>query len=117
MNHQIQEAAREIQGRFMPVLNASAKYVFAQEVAAIISKHLTEQWVKTPETMPEEKMEVVVACFPNDGEPFPMEGVYRIGNEWFSDNEDGRWCLNEYNFNVTHWMEKSELPPLPSPPE
>jgi hypothetical protein len=51
MEHRIEQAAKEIQERFIPVLNASAKYVFTQELAAILSRHLSNEWVKLRETV------------------------------------------------------------------
>jgi hypothetical protein len=97
VKQQIEEAAREIRAN---------NWLTEQEVAAIISKHLSSGWVKvTPETMPPNLTRYLIAFQYPDGGSNVMEGVYAGAGEWVDVTCD------KLPGTVTHWQN------IPSPPE
>jgi hypothetical protein len=109
MNHQIEEAAREIieaasdrqDERFCRLLAS-----WQPDFERIISKHLSSGWVKvTPETMPPNLTRYLVAFQYPDGGSNVMEGVYAGAGEWVDVTCD------KLPGTVTHWQN------IPSPPE
>jgi hypothetical protein len=110
MDHRIEQAAKEI------VEKVRTGIVWGDEgIAAIISRHLSNEWVKCSDRLPEDDKPVLISHVVKGGGVLLRD----INGDfvWFARYDGERWKRADgfsddklFHGEVTHWM------PLPAPP-
>ncbi len=70
-------------------------------------------WIKADKE-PSKTGDYYIVVVDNIKQTFVCQGFWSNANEYWLDNEDADYPIDERGWAVTHWM---EMPPLPPPPK